>query len=358
MQRRHWIAFATAACVAAAGCRGVTPAPPQSPPGSTEPDAPADPPDSATFGHGSPRPECRQAAATGRSAYYAAPQVVADGWGTPVRLAEPLTDACPNDAIEISRDGRVLYFFWSPTVNGSHAELLHAHTGTYRAERVGADPGVFGAPTYFELQQGVEGASVDAAPSFSPDGSRVWFHSTRSQNLGYRLAEPVDDYLDIYVAEITDGVPGVAVNLGEPLNSIHLDGEHGLHPDGRRLFLTSTRPGGIGGADIWVSEQTDTGWDVPRNLGSPVNSAHWDGQPGFVADDPALMYFVSDRDGPMSIYRTRYDGATWSEPEMVMSGYVGEPAPVGDGSILYFVHVLVDGDGVYGSDIWYVETDE
>ncbi len=34
------------------------------------------------------------------------------------------------------------------------------------------------------------------------------------------------------------------------------------------------------------------------------------------------------------------------------TGYVGEPSLVGDGSIMYFVHVMVNDEGVYGSNIW------
>jgi len=59
--------------------------------------------------------------------------------------------------------------------------------------------------------------------------------------------------------------PGPAVNLGEPVNSIYLDGEHALSPDGLQLFLTSTRPGGLGGTDIWVSTKEADGWSVPEN---------------------------------------------------------------------------------------------
>jgi len=307
------------------------------------------------FGHGSPRPECRYSVDPGRTAYYEEPVVVVDDWSVPVMLAAPLSDACPNDAVQISSDGRTLYFFWSPTVGGSYEELLHAHTGTYRAERLGNDPGSFGEPTYFALQKGVEGASVDGKPSFSPGGDLVYFHSTRADNLGYQSTPPTDDYLDIYVATISNGEPGPAINLGEPVNSVYLDGEHALHPDGERLFLSSNRPGGLGGVDIWVSHRTGDEWSDPINLGAPINSEHFEAQPGFAADYPDTMYFVSNRDGPSSIYRSTYDGETWSEPEMVITGYVGEPSLVGDGSIMYFVHVLVNDEGVYGSNIWYVE---
>ncbi|MBN2176972.1 MAG: PD40 domain-containing protein [Demequinaceae bacterium] len=314
----------------------------------------------AGFGHGSPRPECQQVVDPDRVAYYEVPVVVADDWGPPARVSLPVRDACPNDAIEISRDGKTLYFFWSPVVNGSNEELLAAETGTYRAEQIGSSPGTFREPTYFELQVGVEDGSVDGAPSFSPDGSFVVFHSTRADNLGYLANPPMDDYLDLYVADVVDGVPGPALNLGEPVNSVYLDGEHTLSPDGLGLYLASTRPGGLGGTDIWVSERTGRGWSEgawsdPVNLGAPINGPGEELQPAFAADDPDTMYFASDRDGAMSIYRSTWDGAAWGTPEMVITGYVGEPALVADGSVLYFVHVLVDDDGVYGSNIWYVE---
>jgi hypothetical protein len=110
--------------------------------------------------------------------------------------------------------------------------------------------------------------------------------------------------------------------------------------------------------DIWVTRRSGDGWATPVNPGAPLNSPHAELQPGFAADDPDTMYFVSDRDGPASIYRSRFDGAVWSEPEMIITGYVGEPALVADGRLLYFVHVLVDDGGVFGSDVWYVQRND
>lgn len=307
------------------------------------------------FAHGSPRPGCFYTPGPDRVPWYDTPIVWSSDWGEPVMLSGPLTDLCPNDAIELSPDGKTLYFFWSPTVGGTYEELLHIHTGTYYATRVADDPGKFSEPRFFDLQKGTSGGSVDGALSFTPCRNFVYFHSTRSANLGYQQSPPTDDYLDIYVAPVINGEPGAAINLGEPVNSIYLDGEHALSTDGKKLYLTSTRPGGQGGADIWVSENINGVWSAPVNPGAPINTSGWEGQPGFSASDPNTMYFVSNRDGPSAIYRSTYNGTSWSNPELVITGYVGEPSFTADGNIMYFVHVLVDDDGVFGSNIWYVK---
>lgn len=308
---------------------------------------------SAEFAHGSPRPPCRVAVDSTRSAWFEAPVVVVAGWSDPVKLAAPLNTPCPEDAIEIAPDGSALYFFWSPVVNGSAADLLHITTGTYRAERTGADPGVFSEPCFYDLQKGAPGGSVDGEPSFTAAGDSVYFHSTRSANLGYLMSPPVDDPMDIYVAAVVGGEPGPAANLGRPVNSEFREGEHALGPDGR-LYLSSTRPGGLGGVDIWISTRQGGAWSEPVNPGAPINSPGEDLQPAFAANDPLTMYFTSDRDGPSSIYRSRFNGSAWGLPEMMITGYVGEASLVGDGSLLYFVHVLVDAEGVFGADVWYL----
>ncbi len=304
------------------------------------------------FGHGSPRPESQFTVDPARVPY-AMPEVVASDWGEPIKLPT-LNTPCPEDAITISPDGRRLYFFWSPMVAAPYAELLHGTTGTYVADRVGEDPGQFANPRFFDLRQDTDGA-CDGRLSFTPEGDFVYFHSTRASNIGYQQDPPTDDYLDIYVAPIIDGVPGPVRNVGEPVNSPYLDGEHGLSPDGSQLYLTSNRPGSLGGTDIWVSTKTGDTWSDPINLGPPVNTTHNEGQPRFAQDDPNTMYFVSNRTGPSSIFRTVHDGANWSEPELVITGYVGEPTPVADARILYFVHVLVDAKGAFGANIWYTE---
>jgi hypothetical protein len=191
------------------------------------------------------------------------PESVVADWGPPVRVGDAVNSPCPEDAIEISRDGQTLYFLFTPDLlaNLTPAQLLAPPCGTYFVKRTGG-PGEFGPPTFFDLGRGTD-ASLDGEPSFSPDGRRVYFHSTRAANTGYQADPPVDDPLDIYVADLTPDGPGPGANLGPPVNSVYRDGEAAIHPDGVTLYFASTRSGN---PDLWSSRWDGHAWSEPIQL--------------------------------------------------------------------------------------------
>lgn len=279
--------------------------------------------------------------------------VVAD-WEQPVRLGSPVNTPCPQDAIEIARDGSRLYVMYTEDIleNMTPAQILERHNNMYRLERIGG-PDEFGDPVFYDLCKGTA-QSFNGEPSFSPDGKLVYFHSLRSSNLGYLADPPTDDFLDIYVADVVAGEPGPGRNLGPPVNSIYPDGEHTIHPDGVTLYFGSHRPGGAGGADLWRSTFDGASWSEPVNLGWPINSLANDYQPAFTADGDT-MYFASARNPiiGMAIYRSIRAGEAWGAPELVISGLAGEPSLTVDGRLLYFVHILSDAGGNFDSDVWY-----
>jgi len=310
-----------------------------------ENDENGDPPD---LGH----PECARAPSGRVDAH--TPQSVAADWEAPVRLGDPINTPCLEDAVEISRDGRALYFLFTTDLveNLDPEDLVARPNGTYRAANLGA-PEAFDVPEFYDLGKGA-GGSLDGELSFAPDGSRVYFHSLRGANTGYHSEPPVDDPVDIYEAPLANGVPGAGVNLGVPVNSAFADGEQAIHPDGVSLYFASSRPGGAGGLDLWVAVRDGGTWGVPALLGGPVNTPANELQPAFTADGDT-MYFASDRDEGvgMAIYRSHRAESAWSEPELVLRGIVGEPSLTADGRTLYFVHVLTDAAGPFDADIWY-----
>ncbi len=101
---------------------------------------------------------------------------------------------------------------------------------------------------------------------------------------------------DLYSAERRGGVWTNVQNLGVLINSPYWDSQPSLSSDGKLLYFTSDRPGGLGGTDIYVSTRTATGWTAPRNLGSAVNSAMNDMSP-VISPDGARLFFSSNGHG-------------------------------------------------------------
>jgi WD40 repeat protein len=136
----------------------------------------------------------------------------------------------------------------------------------------------------------VNSSATDIAAALSPDGLSLYFVSTRSGGLGSN---------DIWVSRRAslDAAWGSPVHLGSPINSAFDDGGPSLSDDGLMLFFTSQRSGGFGLADIYVSRRTDINddlsWGPPVNLGPHVNTAAGERGPEYVAGKhgSATLYF-------------------------------------------------------------------
>ncbi len=93
------------------------------------------------------------------------------------------------------------------------------------------------------------------------------------------------------------------VNLGPVVNSPYNDNSPAISKDGLSLYITSSppapRPGGRGGADIWVSQRasTDAPWGEPVDLGSNINSAGNDGVPSLSTDGHRMYFHSTGRGG-------------------------------------------------------------
>ena len=84
-------------------------------------------------------------------------------------------------------------------------------------------------------------------------------------------------------ADFTFGTP---TKLGPMVNSWSDDYSPCLSDDGLSLYFASTRLGGLGSYDLWVStrESTSDDWGPAENLGSPVNSSDEDVSPAVSPD--------------------------------------------------------------------------
>ncbi|MBI4521182.1 MAG: PD40 domain-containing protein [Gemmatimonadetes bacterium] len=133
---------------------------------------------------------------------------------------------------------------------------------------------------------------VDFTPEISRDGLSLYFSSNRPGGFGLT---------DLWVSRRSsvDDPWGAPVNLGPTINTSGTEGAPHLSRDGHQLFFASSRPGGFGSNDIWVSRRSDPrddfGWEPPANLGPQVNSSEFDAGP--TVRHPEL-YFTSDRASP------------------------------------------------------------
>jgi hypothetical protein len=153
------------------------------------------------------------------------------------------------------------------------------------------------APT--NLGTTINSPSDDFGAAVSKDGLSLYFASTRLGGFGGT---------DIWVSQRPgrDDEWGPPVNLGDVVNTDATEGPPALSRDGHWLFFNSDRPGGFGDQDVWVSwrpnKPDDFGWEPPLNLGSGVNSAFFDAGPSLLdsdedEEDVARLYFTSNRPG-------------------------------------------------------------
>ena len=168
------------------------------------------------------------------------------------------------------------------------------------------------APSYTDwsspvnLGSTVNATAADTNPALSPDGLSLYFDSTRAGGAGGR---------DLWVSHRATPIAawGPPVDLGVVVNSAADDSNAALSSDGHWLFFASTRPGGFGAADLYESYRADIsddfGWQAPNNLGPNINTAANENGTGGYFDNGGhpQLYFGSDRPGGLGaadIYRS------------------------------------------------------
>lgn len=148
--------------------------------------------------------------------------------------------------------------------------------------------------------------------AISPDGKEIYF-CIAIGNYTYSTI--------LYMQEV-NGIwqpPAIVPFSGGP--GI-IDFEPAFSPDGSRLYFLSTRPDGDeppGDQDIWVVERTGNGWGEPMNLGEPVNTDGGEFFPSLTRE--GTLYFTRNEKGsPLNqIYRSRVENGAFQEPELLPS---------------------------------------
>ena len=156
-------------------------------------------------------------------------------------------------------------------------------------------------------------------------------------------------------AQFTFGEPE---NLGPVVNSSSRDQGPSVSADGLTLFFGSSRPGGLGELDLWVTTRASTAdpWQSPVSLGPPVNTEYEEAAPS-ISTDGLTLYFNSNRPGSLGyndLYTTRRASLSdpWQTPVQIgppvsTAWNEFQPDISADGLTLFFG--FWDGSG---SDLW------
>lgn len=219
---------------------------------------------------------------------------------------------------------------------------------------------------------------------YSPDGQRVYYYAFNPPN-------PIGG-TDLCYSVKPDSVWGEPINLGTPLNttlgeyhpcvvadgSIYFENYAGkicyskflngayqprvlmpsifndqnmaygnpyVSPDESYFIFNSSRPGGFGNADLYISYKKDDGtWTNPKNLGSTINTPTYECG-SEITDDNLYMTYVSNNDiywvGTSFIDSLRYTN---------FAPYVKNPIPEQTGIVGQFFSYTISDTTFFDDD--------
>ena len=178
----------------------------------------------------------------------------------------------------------------------------------------------------------------EGAQSISADGKLLVFTACERKD-GYGGC-------DLYFSEVVNNKWTKVANMGNIINSRARETQPSLSADGKALYFSSNRKGGLGGMDIWVSYRDESGkWTTPQNIGEEINTPGHDRSP-FIHADGETLYFMSNGHPGMGGHdlffsRKKADSNTWGLPQNL--GYpINTPADEStlvislDGTTAYF----------------------
>jgi WD40 repeat protein len=193
-----------------------------------------------------------------------------DAWGPPVNLGAPVNSTADDFCPSPTRGPR--FFFVSARAGGCGGPDIYMTRFRH---------GTFDEPVNLGCE--INSAGAEASPSYfkGNDGTRVLYFSSARAG-GFAPDAGVIDS-DIYFT--VDFGPA---QLAPGLNTSSDDSRPNVRHDGREVVFDSTRPGTLGGPDLWTSsrDDEDAAWSTPTHLDAPVSSAasetraslSWDGE--------------------------------------------------------------------------------
>ncbi|HUU20108.1 MAG TPA: LamG-like jellyroll fold domain-containing protein [Sedimentisphaerales bacterium] len=163
-------------------------------------------------------------------------------WGTPVNLGTTINTSDYDWLPWITPDGLELYFS-SNRPGGYGGSDIWVATRTSTNDE-------WEEPV--NLGPVVNSTIDDCFPCLSPDGLVLFFSDYDNPSSGFRLGGHGSSDMWMTRRKSTADPWESPVNLGPDMNTSYYDSEPRVSPDGSVLYFTSSRPGKLGGfSDIW-----------------------------------------------------------------------------------------------------------
>jgi Tol biopolymer transport system component len=192
-----------------------------------------------------------------------------DVWQHPIDITKMINAGDDCTTCALNADGTELFLYKNDNFDGNiYSSTLENDAWT----------------PIIKLNKNINTKYYESHASISPDGKKLYFTSNREGGVGG---------LDIYVSELdATGDWGPAINMGNPINTPYNEDAPFISANDSIFFFSSEGHVSMGGYDIFKSYKKGSGWDVPENLGYPINSTD---------DDTFFQPFNNDKNGYYSI---------------------------------------------------------
>ena len=259
------------------------------------------------------------------------PRSLTGEYTDPIPLPYPVNTAGAEDSAFMMPDGQTLYVWFTPNPNRpAEEQVLDGVTGIYVFQKMNNG----WSPAERVMLQDPGKLSLDGCEFVL--GNKIWFCAAREGYTGMQW----------FTAEFSSGHWQNWQPAG--FKAEYEVGELHIATDGQELYFHSARPGGLGGYDLWVSENSDGDWQEPVNL-TILNSPNADGWP-FVSPDGNELWFTRQVGSP-ELWRSKKINGGWSEPERMFAPFAGEASMDNEGNI-YFTHHFFKDSIMLEADIY------
>jgi len=246
-------------------------------------------------------------------------EFIGGAWSTARRMPDVLNRDQYNTILSISPDGQTML------LKGAYVQGNYETRGFSLSKKTKdgwSVPEKINIPGYERLSKGLNEYGY-----LSMDGKALLLAFSEKKN---------SDRDDIYASFFVDGAWSKPLGLGKDINTEYSETTPYLAADGRTMYFSSDRPGGLGSQDIYMTKRLDEtwgSWRKPVNVGAPINTEEYDAYYSLSAKGD-YAYFLSSKNslGKKDIFRVALEKEEVLMPPVLATtkGDAGKKEAVGN----------------------------